>query len=66
MPNYRRLRQPGATWFFTVNLLDRRSELLVDRVGELRCAINRVKRQRPFRMPTRPELGEKPTFRRAG
>jgi hypothetical protein len=25
MPDYRRSRIPGATYFFTVNLLDRRS-----------------------------------------
>jgi len=29
MPDYRRNRIPGATYFFTVNLLDRRSDLLV-------------------------------------
>jgi putative transposase len=29
MPDYRRNRVPGGTFFFTVNLLDRRSNLLV-------------------------------------
>lgn len=29
MPDYRRNRVPGGTFFFTVNLLDRRSDLLV-------------------------------------
>jgi putative transposase len=50
MPDYRRLRQPGATWFFTVNLLDRKSSLLVDQIGEPRRAVHRVKCRRPFRI----------------
>ena len=29
MSRYRRARVPGATYFFTVNLLNRRSDLLV-------------------------------------
>ncbi len=29
MPNYRRARVPGATYFFTINLRDRSSDLLV-------------------------------------
>ncbi len=28
MPNYRRSYVPGGTWFFTVNLFDRHSDLL--------------------------------------
>jgi putative transposase len=28
MPDYRRNRVPGGTFFFTVNLLDRRSDLV--------------------------------------
>ena len=36
MPDYRRMRVPGGTYFFTVNLLDRRSRLLVDHIGLLR------------------------------
>jgi putative transposase len=38
MPNYRRLRVPGGTCFFTVNLLDRRQSLLVDHIDSLRAA----------------------------
>ncbi|MFC3114409.1 REP-associated tyrosine transposase [Cellvibrio fontiphilus] len=34
--------------FFTVNLLDRRQTLLVDYVAQLRNAVAKVKRQRPF------------------
>ncbi len=39
MPNYRRAFVPGGSWFFTVNLLDRRQSLLVDHVATLREAI---------------------------
>ena len=29
MPDYRRYRVPGGTYFFTLNLLERRSDLLI-------------------------------------
>ena len=29
MPDYRRYRMPGGTYFFTINLLERRADLLV-------------------------------------
>jgi putative transposase len=48
MPDYRRNRIPGATYFFTVNLRDRRSRLLVARVDTLREAVRGVRRQLPF------------------
>jgi putative transposase len=48
MPNYRRNRIPGATYFFTVNLRDRRSALLVGRIDALREAVHRVRRELPF------------------
>jgi putative transposase len=48
MPEYRRNRIPGATYFFTVNLLDRRSDLLVTHIDALRCAVRRVRRRVPF------------------
>ena len=38
MPNYRRLLVPGGTYFFTVNLADRRSDLLVKHIDHLRQA----------------------------
>ena len=41
MPNYRRNRVPGGTFFFTVNLLDRRSDLLVTRIDALRQAVGK-------------------------
>jgi putative transposase len=39
MPDYRRNRVPGGTFFFTVNLLDRRSDLLVTQIDALCGAI---------------------------
>ena len=48
MPDYRRNRIPGATYFFTVNLLDRRSDLLVARIDALRDAVRKVRRRFPF------------------
>ena len=48
MPNYRRLYVPGGTYFFTVNLLDRRSRLLTDEIASLRAAYARVARTWPF------------------
>ncbi len=48
MPNYRRLRVPGGTYFFTVNLLDRRSDLLTAHIGELRKAVRLVRAVQPF------------------
>jgi putative transposase len=50
MPNYRRNRVPGATYFFTVNLRDRRSDLLVTQIGALREAVRDVRRQLPFQI----------------
>lgn len=44
MPEYRRFTHAGGTWFFTVNLAQRRGNtLLVDRVSELRAAFDTVK-----------------------
>src|ERR1700738_3616290 len=48
MPDYRRNRVPGGTFFFTVNLLDRRSNLLVARIDALRDAVRRARARRPF------------------
>jgi putative transposase len=50
MPNYRRNQVPGATYFFTVNLLDRRSDLLVTHIELLRDAVRNVRQRRPFRI----------------
>jgi putative transposase len=50
MPDYRRNRIPGATYFFTVNLRDRRSGLLVAQIDALREAVREIRRQMPFRI----------------
>jgi putative transposase len=51
MTNYRRTYVPGATWFFTVNLAERRSRLLVDRVDELRQALRYVRTALDYKYP---------------
>ena len=48
MPNYRRNRVPGGTYFFTVNLLERKLSLLTDRIDALRAAVRQVRARRPF------------------
>ena len=48
MSNYRRAQVPGGTFFFTVNLLDRRRHLLVDHVDTLKAAFRAVRATRPF------------------
>ena len=48
MPEYRRNRVPGAVYFFTVNLLDRRSDLLVKHIDALREAVRTVRGRKPF------------------
>jgi putative transposase len=48
MPNYRRHQVPGATYFFTVNLHDRREDLLVAQIDTLRAVVRDVKRRQPF------------------
>ena len=48
MPDYRRHRVPGGTYFFTVNLLERRNTLLVDQIDVLRDAVRTVRAARPF------------------
>ena len=48
MVAYRRNYIHGATWFFTVNLRNRKSALPTQQVAALRHAIMTVKRQKPF------------------
>ena len=50
MPNYRRVWVPGGTYFFTVNLLERRRTLLTDHIASLQHAFALAKAARPFRM----------------
>ena len=47
MPDNRGNRVPGGTFFFTVNLLDRRSDLLVTHIEALRDAARRVRARAP-------------------
>ena len=39
---YKRVIIPGATYFFTINLLNRKSTLLVDHIEKLRLSFHRV------------------------
>lgn len=48
MPNYRRAWRPGGTYFFTVNLLERRKTLLTDHIEILRDAVRDVRHRFPF------------------
>jgi putative transposase len=48
MTDYRRNRIPGGTYFFTVNLYDRQSQLLVRHIDILRDAVRKVKAGAPF------------------
>lgn len=50
MANYRRAYEKGATYFFTVNLLDRRSSLLVDNIHLLTKAFRKVRQSYPFQI----------------
>jgi len=45
---YRRSNIPGATYFFTVNLADRKSRLLIEQIEVLRSAIRKTKQSNPF------------------
>ena len=48
MSNYRRNKVLGGTYFFTVNLLERKKSLLVDHIDELRTAIRTTRKTKPF------------------
>jgi putative transposase len=48
MPNYRRNRVPGGSYFFTVNLRDRRSDLLVAEIEALRSSVRVTRARHPF------------------
>ena len=51
MPNYIRSKTPGATWFFTVNLLQRQgNDLLVRHIDRLRQCVAEEKARRPFQI----------------
>ncbi len=48
MTNYRRAQVAGATYFFTANLANRSTTLLVDRINLLRSAVGYARRRHPF------------------
>ena len=48
MPDYRRMFVPGGEYFFTVNLEDRSSDLLVRRIDAFRAAWRYVEARAPF------------------
>ncbi len=48
MPDYRRNRVPGGTYFFTVNLRSRRDDTLVAEVQALCDAVRTTRIRRPF------------------
>ena len=45
---YRRVFVGGASYFFTVNLAERSSRVLVDRVDALREVVTQVRNRHPF------------------
>jgi putative transposase len=48
MTNYRRNFVPGGTYFFTVNLADRRLRLLTDQIEQLRAAFRYAQERHSF------------------
>jgi putative transposase len=48
MTNYRRNFLPGASYFFTVNLADRRLRLLIEHIDALRSAFRETRARHPF------------------
>ena len=48
MADYRRNRVPAGTYFFTVNLLERKARVLVDEIEALRAAVRKVRAARSF------------------
>jgi len=48
MSQYRRSYLPGGSWFFTVNLRSRKSDLLCRHIDILRHQVARVKSRTPF------------------
>jgi putative transposase len=50
MPDYIRTHIPGASYFFTVALLERHRHLLTENISALRAAFRSVRQTRPFRI----------------
>ena len=45
---YRRAKESGGIYFFTVNLADRQSDLLIKHIADLREVLKKVKLRHPF------------------
>jgi len=45
---YRGANIPGATYFFTVNLADRKSNLLTEQIDLLRNTMRKIRQSHPF------------------
>jgi putative transposase len=50
MTEYRRYRVKGGTYFFTVNLAERKRKLLTEYIDALRGAFREIKQAHPFRI----------------
>jgi putative transposase len=50
MTDYRRCRVKGGTYFFTVNLAERKRRLLTEHIDTLRDAFRTVKQAHPFQL----------------
>ncbi len=48
--HYKRFYIPGATCFFTINLLNRKQNLLIEYIDKLKSAIHRTKELYPFQI----------------
>jgi putative transposase len=48
MPDYRRNRVPGGCYFFTANLANRQSDLLIREIESFRAAVRFVRQTTPF------------------
>jgi putative transposase len=48
MTDYRRNFTPGGTYFFTLNLVDRRSSLLTENISRLRSVFRYTRARHPF------------------
>ena len=47
---YRREQMPGTSYFFTINLAERKSRLLIDEIDKLKYAFHIVKATHPFKI----------------
>jgi hypothetical protein len=48
MPQHKRAFVPDGTFFFTVTLLERRRQLLTERIDDLRTVFVAARQRRPF------------------